>query len=49
MVGKIMLLSYSSFKVIDNRKKISDFNDKIVEIYQVVSPSYSDKIFQKKN
>lgn len=49
MVGRIMLLSYSSFKVIDNRRKISDLTDKIVEIYQITPHLYSDKVFQKKN
>ena len=34
MIGKIVLVSYHNFKIIENKRKIGDIFDKIVEIYQ---------------
>lgn len=32
--GKIQLLSYYNFKLCDNKRKISDLDEKIIEVYR---------------
>ena len=49
MVGKIVLVSYNTFRLIDNHKKVSDLNEKIVEIYQERACDYRDRAFKKTN
>ena len=49
MVGKIVLISYNSFRLIDNHKKVSDLNERIVEIYQERACDYRDRAFKKTN
>lgn len=49
MVGKIVLVSYNSFRLIDNHKKVSDLNERIVEIYQERACDYRDRAFKKTN
>lgn len=49
MVGKIILISYHNFKVLENKRKIGDVADRIIEIYQEKAWEYQDNIFRKQN
>ena len=47
LAGKMVLVTYASLRVMDNKKKISDLPEKILEIYQTKSPSFEDTTFLK--
>ena len=43
----MILVTYSNLRLMDNKKKISDLPEKILEIYQTKSPSFEDATFLK--
>jgi hypothetical protein len=49
MVGRIVLIAYHSFKLLDSKRKIGDISERIIEIYQEKARDYQDRIFQKQN
>jgi len=48
MIGKIVLVSYHNFKVIENKRKIGDISDRVIEIYQEKAWEFQDNIFKKR-